>query len=238
MKRGRSPNDRSPANASPRRRVGLVAGAGGIEHDRQQRGVAEVLRKTPGPQHPVHREVDLPLLAQRLVPGDAPYGRARPTGARYGLDGLHRDAALGADSSSPRSRARTRVGSSSGSCRGRAPSRTGSARGLGDAARRTSQPWPVTPRSAPGPGRAPRPPLRARRAGRAPSATPRRPGCGAADRSTCSTSAAPASARSPFAVVACARRSWWRGRSHRGGASSTARGGAPSRRSRPRCRCG
>ena len=106
-----------------------------------------VLRKMPGPaEHPVHGEVDVGLLAQRLVPGRRRLLAAVPRRERDRLDRLHGDAALGAQRRrAPRSRRRSARPASGRSCRAAAPSRTGSARGSGGASRATVSPWPVTP---------------------------------------------------------------------------------------------
>ena len=57
-----------------------------------------LLRKTPRlAEHPVHREVDVGLLGQRLVPGRRGRLLRAPRAARDALDRLHRDVALAAE---------------------------------------------------------------------------------------------------------------------------------------------
>ena len=80
-----------------------VEALGCSEHAREQLEVAGAVEEHAGlAQHPVHGEVDLALIDERLVPGRCGVLPRAPRAARDALDRLHGDVALLADGEQPR----------------------------------------------------------------------------------------------------------------------------------------
>ena len=113
---------------------------GRVDHLRQQVEIAGAVEEDARlAEHPVHGEIDVLLLDERLVPGHGGRSLRAPGPPRDRLDRLHRDAARAAEAEQALD-----VGGvaprppGSRGCRARAPSRTRSARGCDGASRRPS----------------------------------------------------------------------------------------------------
>ena len=114
------------ATSSRRERLSFIAASGGRDSYRLaasstlgSRHVTDRVEEDPGPpERPVHREIDVGLLAQRLVPGGRRLGAAVPGGAAMLLIVWTAMPRSGRRTRAPRSRSRSARPASARGCRG------------------------------------------------------------------------------------------------------------------------